>query len=263
MLRLLATISVLSLTLSGTVLAQTAPATPAPSSGDRAAFAERAATVALRDAYHTIADAEARGGTTYLDAAKTHYRNAIARLARHDAGAASEAMAAAALARASIVDHAVPAPHDIPAPPALPAGGPRPMMPRGPVAIGRGPAPQTGAPQMHGPPMGGSQMHGGFMHRGGPSPMAGRFDATRLAADAKLANTAEARDLAQKALDADIARTHAAFSGDMDEAMRQGRLASTLAMAVRALALADHPPSFNFQPQRQRQGPAAATVGFE
>lgn len=93
--------------------------------------------------------------------------------------------------------------------------------------------------------------------------MAGRFDATRVAADAKLANTAEARDLAQKAVDADVARTHASFAGNRDEAMREGRVASALAMAVRALAMADHPPAFRFTPGQRPAGPRPATVGFE
>jgi hypothetical protein len=87
--------------------------------------------------------------------------------------------------------------------------------------------------------------------------MASRFDATRLAADAKLAGTAEARELAQNALDADVARTHADFSGNQEEAMRQGRIASSLAMAVRSLALADHPRTFQ-GPRRQ----PAATIGL-
>jgi hypothetical protein len=256
MLRQIATLSVLTLALSGTALAQTGPAasTTAPSAA-RQAFADRAASFALRGAYHAIADAEVRGASTYLDAAKTHYRDAIARLARHDAGAASEAMAAAALARASMAEHSMPAPRDIPAPPALAAGGPpmmpHPMMPRGPVAMNGG----SGGPQMQR----GSQMHGSQQrgHRGMHGGMMGRFDATRLAADAKLANTAEARDLAQKALDADTARTHADFSGNRDEAMRQGRIASALAMAVRSLALADHPRTFSGPHRRP-----AATVGL-
>jgi len=201
--------------------------------------------MALRGAYHAIADAEARGATDYLDAAKNHYRNALARLQRNDRGAASEAMAATALAHAAVAAHPLPVPRDIPTPPALAAGGP-PMMPRGPVAISGGPGPQMpggtmrGGPQMRGG-MHRGDMHRGGMHRGGfmhrgPRGIGGRFDATRLAADVKLANTAEAHDLAQKALDADIARTRAAFSGNAAEAMRQGRLASDLAMAVRALA---------------------------
>jgi hypothetical protein len=111
----------------------------------------------------------------------------------------------------------------------------------------------------------GPQMQGGplMMQRSGMRyghAMRGRFDATRLAADVKLANTSEARDLAQKALDADIARTHAAFSGNKAEAQRQGRIAGALAMAVRSLALADHPRSFGRRPMepgagsRQRAG---------
>jgi hypothetical protein len=270
MLRQIATLSVITLALSGPALAQTAPASstaPAAPSAARQAFADRAAAFALRGAYHAIADAEVRGGTTYLDAAKTHYRDALARLARHDAGAASEAMAASALARASVAEHPMPAPHDIPAPPALAAGGPpmmpHPMMHRPTVAMnggsGGGPqmqhGPQMGmrGPQMRGPQMRGPQMRG---HRG-PHGMMGRFDATRLAADAKLANTAEARDLAQKALDADTARTHADFSGNREEAQRQGRIAGALAMAVRSLALADHPRTFSGPHRRP-----TATVGL-
>jgi hypothetical protein len=74
--------------------------------------------------------------------------------------------------------------------------------------------------------------------------MGERFDATVVANEARLANTPEAKDLAQKAVDADVARTHAAFSGNLDEAMRQGRLANDLAMAVRSLAQVEHPPTF-------------------
>jgi hypothetical protein len=230
MLRLIATSSVLVLALSGIAGAQTAP--PA---------ADRGATFALRGAYRTIAEAEARGTSGYLDAAKNHYRNALARLGRHDAGAASEALAAAALARAAVAEHPVPAPRDIPAPPALLAAGPPAMMPRPPM----------GGPQAaHG-----SQMHRGHMHHG-PGGMTARFDATKLAADAKLANTAETRDLAQKALDADIARTRAAFGGNLDEAQRQGRLASALALAVRSLALADHPRTFTRRPMMTGGAPS-------
>jgi hypothetical protein len=249
MLRLIATSSVLVLALSGTVVAQTAPAAPAgPSSAARAAFAERAATFALRGAYRTIADAEARGASTYLDAAKRHYRDALARLQRHDAGAASEAMAAGALARAAVAEHPAPVPRDIPAPPALIAGGaPDAMMHRAPVAMGAGGGPATGGAQQRGPSMQRGRMQAGRMQyrRGG---MGEHFDAARLAADVKLANTAETRDLAQKAIDADVARTKAEFGGNRDEAMRQGRLANNLAMAVRSLALADHPRTFIRRP---------------
>jgi hypothetical protein len=255
MLRLLATAGALGLALSGTALAQTAPAAPAaPSSAARSAFAARAATFALRGAYHAIADAEARGATSpYVDAAKTHYRDALARLGRQDPGAASEALAASALARAAVADHPVPAPRDIPAPPELAQSGPPGLAPRGGPPMNGPQIVQHGQPMGHRPPM----QRGPQMHRG-PGGMAGRFDATRVAADAKLANTPEARDLAQKAVDADVARTHASFAGNQAEAMRQGRLASALAMAVRALAMADHPRTF--APPGRRPGPA--TVGL-
>jgi hypothetical protein len=169
--------------------------------------------MALRGAYRAIAAAQAVGASTYLDAAKNHYRDAIARFGRQDPGTVSDAMAATALARAAIADHPLPIPRDIPTPPAIADGGGPPMRPRPPMAFRRG-----------------------MMRR--------PFDPAALAQDAKLANTPEATDLANKAVDADIARTRAAFSGNRDEAMRQGRLADALAMAVRAIARADHPPSF-------------------
>lgn len=208
-------------------------------------------------AYRSIAEAEARGASTFLEAAKTHYRNALARLQRQDQGAASEAMAAAALARAAVAERPVPAPRDIPSPPAIAAGGP-PMMPP-PGAMSGRPGP-PGGPQMRGGP--------GGMRRGpgGPGGPGGRFDAVKVAADAKLANTAEARDLAQKALDADIARTRAAFGGNIDEAMRQGRIAGSLAMAVRSLALADHPRTVPNRPQGRdgaRSDGRPAAVGYD
>jgi len=244
MLRIFTMTGTLVLGLSGAVLAQETPATvSAPASAttapSRAAWAERGATFALRGAYNAIADAEARGSSSYLDAAKTHYRSALARYERHDAGAASEAMASAALARAALAEHPVPAPHDIPAPPAVAMNG-APMM-RHPMVASSGRTGMQG--HMHGMQGGMHGMHGGgWMH--GRHGMHQQFDAEQVAQDAKLADTTEARDLAQKALDADVARTRAAFSGNMEEAMRQGRLASDLAMAVRSLAYADHPRTF-------------------
>ncbi len=252
MLRTLATTGALVLVLCASAGAQTAPSTTASPSAAQAAFAARSASFALRMAYRSIAEAEARGASAFLDAAKAHYRNALARLQRQDRGAASEAMAAGALARAAVAEHPVPAPRDIPSPPALAAGGP-PMMPPPGAMSGRS-GPQRG-PQMRSGP--------GGMRRG----PGGRFDAVKVAADAKLAGTPEARDLGQKALDADIARTRAAFGGNIDEAMRQGRIAGSLAMAVRSLALADHPRTFPSRPQ----GPGGsrssdrkpATVGYD
>lgn len=242
MIRTIAMSSVLLLALPGAAFAQSDPAIATAPAGTAApsraqAWAGRAAVMALRGAYRAIADAEAMGASSYLDAAKTHYRGALARYARHDAGAAAEAMAATALAHAAAVEHPMPAPRDIPAPPEMtamshPAGDD--------VAIAGG---MPGARPMmgHGSPMRGhGRGHGGFG-------MGGRFDATQLAKDASLANTAEAKDLAQKAVDADLARTRAAFSGNLTESMRQGRLANDLAMAVRSLARADHPPA---RPQR-------------
>jgi hypothetical protein len=234
--------SALVVALGSAAVAQTLPETAAaPSAAAPAArpMSTRGAVYALRGAYRAIADAQVYGGSAYLDAAKTHYRNALARYQRQDAGAASEAMASLALARAAVAEHPAPVPRDLPAPPADVAAAPggRPMM--------------GGRPQMRG------------AQRGGPmrGRMGWRFDATQLAADAKLANTAEARDLAQKAVDADVARTRASFTGNPDEAMRQGRLAASLAMAVRSLAYADHPPSFDRRmPWPGHQRPAATST---
>jgi hypothetical protein len=237
MLRRVAASGVLVLALSASAVAQTAPAGAPPARG--AAFAERGTTFALRGAYRAIAEAQARGASTYLDAAKNHYRDALARLQRHDPGAAGEALAAAALARAAVAEHPIPAPRDIPPPPS-----PAPELAAGVPA----------APMPMQAPRGGRRMH----HRPGGM-IGGRFDPAKLAADAKLANTAEARDLAQKALDADLARARAAFGGNADEALREGRLAGALAMAVRSLALADHPASFMRARRPPAGGPPART----
>jgi hypothetical protein len=143
-------------------------------------------------------------------------------------------MAAAALARAAAAEHPAPVAPDIPAPPEMTA--------------------MTGD-DARGPAMGGPQgmpMRGGWMRRGHGG---NRFDASAVANDAKLAGTAEAKDLAQKALDADLARSKAAFGGNADEAMREGRLAGDLALAVRSLARAEHPMT------RERRGPRTGTVG--
>jgi len=60
-----------------------------------------------------------------------------------------------------------------------------------------------------------------------------------------------------------VARTRAAFGGNVDEALRQGRLASALAGAVRSLALADHPPVRGTGPRagRMHRGPAGIVGG--
>jgi hypothetical protein len=228
--------SALACALSGVAVAQTMPATTAPAS----------AVYALRGAYRAIADAQLLGSSPYLDAAKTHYRGALERYQRQDAGAASEAMAATALARAAVAEHPAPAPRDLPPPPA---------------DIAQTTPARDGGMMRPG-------MHAWMGEHGRMGGRRGwRFDAARLASDVKLAGTAEARDLGQKAIDADVARTRASFGGNADEAMRQGRLAGDLAMAVRALAYADHPPAFDRsrRPQggRPRSGSSAgvSTLG--
>ncbi len=255
MIRTIALSSALLVALGGAAQAQTDPQTAAapvaPAANNARPWAERSATYALRGAYQAIAEAQALGASAYLDAAKTHYRGAVARYARHDAGAASEAMAAAALARASMAEHPAPAPRDIPAPPAITAMAEPERRPGGP-AERMGP---PGAPGRERGP-------GGWGH-GGPG--GGRFDPAELATFAQLVNTAEAKELAQKALDADLARTRAAFGGNVDEAMRQGRLANDLAGAVRSLALADHPPVRGAGPRvgRMHRGSAGIVGGAD
>jgi len=214
-------------------------ATPA-ATGSPSPRAERGAVLALQRAYHAIADAQALGSSTYLDAAKAHYRGAIARYARHDAGAAGEAMAASALAFAAVVEHPAPGPRDIPSPPPMtaPVGAPPERTAMGGGMRGGRPG---GPPPDGGPPGPGPMGRPGGMRPGGGPP--GRFDPTRLAAEARVVGTAEAKDLAQKALDADVARSRAAFAGNLEEAARQGMLAEALAGAVGALARADHPPT--------------------
>lgn len=199
----------LTVGLTGVALAQPAP----PQPGGFAAFP-------LHLAYRAIGAAEARGARgRYLDAARTHYRSALARFGRSDeAGAAREAGAAAALARAAIDERPVPVPRDLPTPPPLPA-----RAAGRPVTIGGRPGP--------GGPMTGVRR---FAHRA-------RFDPEALARDAARENTPEANDLAKNAVDADIARERAFFAGNREEGMRQGRLARELAAAVRLLAAADHP----------------------
>jgi hypothetical protein len=175
------------------------PAVAAPLSAGRNLRLVRGAAFALGGADRAIALAVERGASPYLDAARAHYRNALARYRRQDPGAAGEAMAALALARAAAADHPLAAPRDRP------------------------PAPAAGASDLG-------------------------FDAQRLADDVKAAGTPEAADLGQKAVVAGGASARAAAHGDRNEAMRQSRLAISLAMAVRSLA-------FAADPARERGGP--------
>jgi len=204
---------------------------------------------ALRGAYAAIGRAEAGGGAgAYLDAAKAHYRDALARSAKSDTrGAMGEAQAASSLARASMALVAPPVPHDVPAPPAPPAGGgmmgagDRPDGPpmggeRGPMMGGGGP----GGPGGWGGPRG--EMRD---HRGGGE---GIENLAKLAA---LADTDEAKHLANDALSANMAAERAAFAGNREEAMRERRLSGDLAGAVRALA------SLNMKPHTRPAGAPA------
>jgi len=202
--------------------------------------------LALRGAYAAIGRAEAGGGTgAYLDAAKAHYRDALARSAKSDTrGAMAEARAASSLARASMALVAPPVPHDVPAPPAPPAGG---------GMMGAGDRPEA-------PPMGGER--GPMMSGGGPGGpggwggMRGHRDGggegiENLAKLAALADTDEAKHLANDALSANMASERAAFAGNREEAMRERRLSGDLAGAVRALA------SLNMKPPTRPAGAPA------
>lgn len=214
------------------VLAQTTPTSPAapgatPQSRGRATMMRPPApnpARALQLAYRVIGDAEARGANgKYLDAARSHYKSAIARMGRNETlPAAAEALAAAALARASVLEKAAPLPRDIPTPPAVSQ------------------TPNTGRPAPGRPGPGPGMM----MHR----PPA--FNAARLADLAKTAATPEASDLAKAALDADLAGERAAFAGNREDGTRQHRLAMDLAVAVGAIAHAEHPDAFQSQHRR-------------
>jgi hypothetical protein len=161
--------------------------------------------------------AEARGASgRYLDAARTHYRAALGKVSSAPAAAVHEAMASASLARAAIDERPFPTPRDLPAPPAA------------------SPGPNAGGPPGRGPGRG------------------GRFDPATIARDAGIQNTAEAKQLAQAAVDANIAGDRAAFGGNREEGMRQYRMARDLAMAVRQLAQADHPDAFPTNNTRRR-----------
>ena len=214
--------------------------------------------MALRGAYAAIGRAEGGGGSgMYLDAAKAHYRDALARNVKSDVrGAMGEARAAMSLARASMALVPPPGPHDVPAPPAVPAGG---------GMHGAADRPE-GGPPMDGPPMGGPGMAGmggsggpgahawgGPGKRGGMPHHEGGDGVADLAHLASIANTDEAKRLANDALNANLASERAAFAGNRQEAMRQHRLAGDLAGAVRALA------SLNMTPRRgatQQTAPA-------
>jgi hypothetical protein len=79
----------------------------------------------------------------------------------------------------------------------------------------------------------------GFQHR-----LPQSLDTARLAMLLKIENTAEAHELANSALDANIASQRADLASNVQEAKRERMLGFHLAAAVRSLAYADHPELF-------------------
>lgn len=245
----LVAVALVALSLPGAALAQPAPPAnaPAPPNGAQtrgpAIFWARTAdsSFALRMAYGAIGRAENAGATGhYIDAARTHYRSAIARHdSNDDRGASQEARLASDLARVAVDErpaNAQTGPKDVPAPPT-----PRPSQNAGRNGV----TVLRGGPGMPGeagglPGFGGTRirvMDGAeFGMRGG-----GGFDATRLAEVLKVETGPEARQLAENAVDANSAAQRAALAGNVAEAARQTRISSDLATAVHDLAALNHP----------------------
>jgi hypothetical protein len=223
-------VAVVALVLPGAALAQVTPP------GNPQALPRRVmdSAYALGAAYREIGRAENAGATGhYIDAARTHYRSAIDRHNRNDdTGAAAEARFASDLARVAIDErpaNAPSGPKDVPAPPTPRpvSGGPPDGAPRmrvtgsdGPIAVERAPMLRIG-----------DMMR---MHHGG-------FDAVGMAELLKVETSAEARALAQSAVDANAAAQKAALAGNVAEASRQSRLSDDLAAAVHDLAVLNHP----------------------
>ena len=244
-------------------LAQGAPdAVRAPAPRPAAARTGPAATFALRGAYRTIGQAEALGiHSKYLDSARTHYRNAVASYAGGNAAkAGAEGRLASDLARASLAEHPAPAPKDLPAPPTAapmaPGGPPMGMMPPRPPMDGGAPmAMRMGPPGFGG--AGGNVVFSRTRQRGG----FGRgVDPALLGQILKFENSAEAKALADEALNASIASQRAALASNLDESARLRRLGGSLAAAVRDLARVNHPERFQMQrrPDGQRMRPMGA-----
>ena len=209
------------------------------------------ALLPLHMAYREIGLAEALGASgPYAEAARSHYRAALDKYAKNDAGAVGEAMTAAALARAALDLKSEPVPRDLPAPPAAPRG----VMPM----PGRGPGGEGGPPLMgpH-PPMGGD-MHGPPGMHGGPGGPGGPMNAGELGRGAKAAGTPEAQSLANAAMAAMTAANTAAFNGDLEGARRQERLSRDLAAAVHGLADVAHPAPHGREGTRWKMGDRGA-----
>lgn len=230
-------VALVALSLPGAALAQRTP----PAGAATARTRTMDSSFALRMAYGAIGRAENSGATGhYIDAARTHYRSAIARHDRNDdRGASQEARLASDLARVAVDErpaNAQTGPKDVPAPPT-----PRPSQNAGrdgatiPGGWRRMPGAEGGPPGFGG--MRVRVMDGPrFGMRGGRG-----FDATRLAEILKVETGPEARQLAQNAVDANAAAQRAALGGNVGEAARQTRISGDLAAAVHDLAALNHP----------------------
>lgn len=204
--------SLLAVALVAGPLAASAQTLPPPTAAHPARVPD--AHLPLMMAYRTLGIAEAFGASGhYLDAAREHYRGALARLGRNDAaGAGAEARLAADLARVALADRPFPTPHDLPAPPSPAPGGPH----------GAGGSPGRG-------------------HRGGDRGGMHGVSLAEVGQLLKVENTPEAHALADAAFAADQSAQKAEFDGDPRTAMRQHRVAAALGAAVRDLAMLDHP----------------------
>jgi hypothetical protein len=226
-----------ALALPGAALAQTvAPANP-PANAQPMPRRAVDSAYALGAAYREIGRAENAGATGhYVDAARTHYRSALDRRGRNDeTGASAEARLASDLARVAIDERPAnvqTGPKDIPAPPT-----PRPLPGGGTARTGAMPDVMMrvggDGPIFERMPMLqiGDMLR---MHHGG-------FDVTGLAELLKVETSAEARALAQNAVDANAAAQKAALAGNVSEASRQSRISDDLAAAVHDLAVLNHP----------------------
>jgi hypothetical protein len=249
-------VALVALTLPGAALAQgTPPANPPPNGPPPAAGTRlnvprtfqprvRDSAFALSGAYREIGRAENAGASGhYVDAARGHYRSALARHDRNDdAGAAAEARLASDLARVAVDERPRNAsgPKDVPAPPT-----PRPMQGRGSGMTVMGDGAWRGMDGAGGPgrmPMMRIAGGRGFGMHGGRG-----FDATRLAAIMKIETGPEARQLAQNAVDANSAAQRAALAGNVEEAARQTRISGDLIEAVHDLAALNHPEQMRAQ----------------
>lgn len=232
-------IAVVVLAGSSAAVAQT----PAPGNAQMLPRRVMDSAFALGAAYREIGRAEQASATGhYIDAARTHYRSAIDRHARNDdAGAAAEARLASDLARVALDERPAVAqtgPKDVPAPP-TPRPGTGRMPDGGPMMIDGMRPGMPGMPGMDGPggrtPMIRISRGDGFRigHRG--------VDAAALAEILKVETSAEARQLAQNAVDANASAQKAALAGNVAEAARQTRIADDLVAAVHDLAALNHP----------------------